>query len=379
MSAYSQLDEEKVRDQALVEDWIHSGLLNADQDQPLQASLRVTLRQTNSILRAVLAFFAALLVIASVGLTLTLLEAGGGSASRMVFGVWAAICLGGAWLLATVGRLYRCGVEEALAASSVVLLALTITENQPWEYGSAVRTLVCALASLGIYLLFRFRYALAASALIAGFSPFSLRFEAVDVRSLSLLVFALVLVIIRMVRQHGVSETADEDWRVAGTAAFAGFYLVLNLMITPRGVGPGEITSGWFYWFTYAMTWIVPSAGLWFGVRGRDRLAMDVSGIALLVTILTNKAYLGWERHTWDPIILGVLLIFLAVGLRRWLSPARSGFTPLRLLESENRAISAASALSLALPQTPSAGAAEQSSMRTGGGKSGGGGASGEF
>jgi uncharacterized membrane protein YgcG len=342
----------------------------------------VSLRQTNTILRVVLAFFAMLLVVASVALSMTLLHVEGGSAERMVLRVWAAICLGLAWLLTTQARLYRCGVEEAFAVSSVLLLTLSMNQNLPWEYGSLFRTLVCALGSLGIYLFFRFRYALAASALLAGLSPFALRFDAVDERSLSLLVFALVFFITRLVPQFDSGETTEEDWRTARTTAFAGFYLVLNLMITPRGLFPGSITSGWFYWFTYAMIWIVPAAGLWLAVRERDRTAMDVSGIALMVSILSNKAYLGWARQTWDPIILGVLLMVLAAGLRRWLASDRAGFTALRVLESENRALAAAGALSLALPQPPQpsgAGAVEQRAMRTGGGESGGGGATGEF
>ena len=120
MRTYSQHDEDKVRDQALVGDWVRSGLLNAEQDQSLQAGLVVTLRRTNNVLRAVLALFTMLLVIASVGLTMSLLHIAG-NAEAPIYGIWAAICLGLAWLLATQGRLYRCGVEEALAAAAVVL------------------------------------------------------------------------------------------------------------------------------------------------------------------------------------------------------------------------------------------------------------------
>src|SRR6202158_1533319 len=41
---------------------------------------------------------------------------------------------------------------------------------------------------------------------------------------------------------------------------------------------------------------------------------------------------LGWPRHTWDPILLGFLLMGAALVLRRWLSKGadgeRAGFTP---------------------------------------------------
>ena len=30
--------------------------------------------------------------------------------------------------------------------------------------------------------------------------------------------------------------------------------------------------------------------------------------VMAMATLATNKPYLGWERHTWDPMLLGVLL-----------------------------------------------------------------------
>ena len=64
---------------------------------------------------------------------------------------------------------------------------------------------------------------------------------------------------------------------------------------------------GMFYWFTYVVTWVLPLVGLRLGVREKDRALMDVSLVMALVTLLTNKPYLGWPRQTWDPIVLGVL------------------------------------------------------------------------
>jgi hypothetical protein len=69
MKAYSRSDEENVRHQAMVRDWVSSGLLDATQGSVLQADLQVSLRRTNSALRAVLAFFTMVILFAAVSLT----------------------------------------------------------------------------------------------------------------------------------------------------------------------------------------------------------------------------------------------------------------------------------------------------------------------
>ena len=66
-----------------------------------------------------------------------------------------------------------------------------------------------------------------------------------------------------------------------------------------------------------------------------------VNVIMAVATLVTNKPYLGWERHAWDPILLGILLAGTALALRRWLSGGadgqRNGFTPRSLVASADR------------------------------------------
>src|SRR5204862_6335297 len=86
-----------------------------------------------------------------------------------------------------------------------------------------------------------------------------------------------------------------------------------------------------FYWLTYAATWIIPAAALADGLRAKDR-PLIMTGIVLgLVTLATNKPYLGLRRQTWDPMLLGVVLIGATIALRRWLGNgpggARGGYT----------------------------------------------------
>jgi uncharacterized membrane protein YgcG len=110
-----------------------------------------------------------------------------------------------------------------------------------------------------------------------------------------------------------------------------------------------------------------------------------VGAILAILTFVTNKPYLGWPRHTWDPMLLGIMLTGFALFIRHWLARGpggiRHGFTAARLSGRDKEWMNASSAvLGLVSPQsitpTPQTHSPE---VRFGGGHSGGGGASGDF
>ena len=110
-----------------------------------------------------------------------------------------------------------------------------------------------------------------------------------------------------------------------------------------------------------------------------------MGAIVAVLTMVSNKPYLGWPRHTWDPVLLGILLTGVALFIRRWLARGpegiRGGFTAARLSGKDKRWMNASSAvLGLVTPQsiTPSP-HATSADVRFGGGASGGGGAGGDF
>ncbi len=121
------------------------------------------------------------------------------------------------------------------------------------------------------------------------------------------------------------------------------------------------------------------------GLRRKDRFVIAVGAVVAVLTLVTNKPYLGWPRHSWDPMLLGALLIGAGLLIRRWLASGpdgiRHGFTAQRLsgkdkawMDAGTTAISFASSQSTTLsPRTGSPG------VRFGGGDSGGGGASSDF
>jgi len=121
------------------------------------------------------------------------------------------------------------------------------------------------------------------------------------------------------------------------------------------------------------------------GLLRKDRFVIAVGAAAAVLTLVTNKPYLGWERHTWDPMLLGALLFGAALGIRRWLGRGvggvRHGFTAQRLSGRDKQWMNVGTmAFGLVAPQsaTPSP-KAESPEVRFGGGDSGGGGASSDF
>ena len=111
-----------------------------------------------------------------------------------------------------------------------------------------------------------------------------------------------------------------------------------------------QLPWGWyrthvlFYRCTYAVIWVLPVVGLALAVREKDRELLDVGLVLALVTLITNKPYLSWPRQTWDPMVLGIVLIAIAIAVRRWLASGpggeRNGFTPSRLLEKDRALLS---------------------------------------
>lgn len=133
------------------------------------------------------------------------------------------------------------------------------------------------------------------------------------------------------------------------------------------------------------LTWCPPPTVLARGLRGKDRFVLAAGAIIAIRTLVSNKPYLGWPRHTWDPMLLGILLSGIALFLRRWLSRGpggiRHGFTAQRLSGKDKHLMTLAStAFGLASPHsTASRPETANPDAHFGGGDSGGAGASSDF
>jgi hypothetical protein len=351
MSLYARDDESRIRAAARVRAWTQSGLLTAAQGIAIESGLRVDVRRTNRYLRFALFVFGTIVVWAAVGLSFLLFDV-----KQELGFAWMAI-LAGAMVCALAAflvvrfRLYRFGIEEALAVWSIVLVAigagfLTLAALDGDRWPALVACGAAAIASAAVYWLFGYLYvasaavaALAATAFWLGLPRFAAHLLAAS------MMIAVFLAARRLRRPHGEDYPGD-DYGVIEAVAWAGCYVMLNLRLTLSvmpsfvGIRAADIPPV-FYWATYAATWLLPAAGLTLGLREKHR-PMIWSGLAIAIaTLLTNKAYLGRTPNTWDPILLGVLLAGTAILARRWLTSGpdgqRHGFTVQSLVASEDK------------------------------------------
>jgi hypothetical protein len=350
----------------------------------IYALLPVEVRRTNAFLRAVLALFTGVVVAAAVGLLFVSFHIRTTSASALTLAVCGIVSLTAADYLVRTFGLYRHGVEETLAVGSAVLftLAVVISFSSPLNRTGLVPF---ALAAFGVYLRFGFVYSAVLSVACAGLFPFQLHVSSVTAHLLSAAVFLTAFCAARAMFARHSNDVRGEEYDTIQAAAFAGLYLVLNLHVVD--ILGGRETSrpdAWFYWGTYAATWIFPAAALIGAIRNKDRPLLTVGLASALVTLATNKPYLGWPRQSWDPIVLGVLLIGSAMVVRRWLAAGsdrqRGGFTAARLTARDSHVLNALATASAMWPehghQPPPA---DPAASNFSGGRSGGGGGGGTF
>jgi hypothetical protein len=390
MRWYSDDEERRVRAQAQVREWTRAGLIDAAQSSRLLDELRVELVRTNVFLRATAAFFTALIVLAAVGFVWSVLGLRGAAAGALLAGLAAIGCLGLAEFLVGGLRFYRFGVEEMLAACAVVLLSVSVTQfleaaesSRSWESMLVVGLAVAAAGGFGIYRRFGFVWAALGSLCCAAAIPFQLDELAVNSRrGMAALILALVFADVRGKRLRDGDEWPGDEYGDLQAAAFAGIYLVLNLRLFEVIDEFSRVqVKDWFYWSTWVLTWVLPSVGLALSIREKDRPLLAVSLGLSIVTLITNKPYLEWPRHTWDPMLLGALLIGITLALRRWLASgphgSRRGFVATRILHGHDPLLTVLSAAPFPVqPHTPSP---APPSGGFDGGRSGGAGAGGSF
>ena len=143
------------------------------------------------------------------------------------------------------------------------------------------------------------------------------------------------------VRSRHRFDYLDEAYSLAEASLWLGIYLAINLQLSSldlpapwwRGAPAASEFARPFYWTTWVLIWCLPPIVLARGIRQKDRFVIAVGAIIAILTFVTNKPYLGWQRHTWDPMLLGILLTGVAIFIRRWLARGPAEFAtalPLR-------------------------------------------------
>jgi hypothetical protein len=382
MRLYSTKDEEVIRTSNLLRDWQQSHFVGKDQAGNLAADLQTDLKRTNLFFRAVLFLFTATFVSASLWLITFLFAIDENTTDAILYMAGAVLCFALADLLARRYRLYRFGVEEALAIASVVLISVgvAVLAADAFRYQALVGLSIGAVSSLLVYLRFGYVYAGVASMLCAALIPFTFDTSIDAERIAAAAILGCVFVFLRPKRLQWGEDFPGDDYGMLQAAAWAAVYVSLNFQFAELDYAHNSL-----YWFTYIMIWVLPAAGLYMGLQKKDRPLMGVSIAMALATLVTNKPYLGFTRKPWDPILFGLLLMSIAIVVKRWLTAGpdgqRHGFTPARLLAGDKRIMTviatASSVMQPNIPPSSTAPAAPQPQF--GGGRSGGAGASGEF
>ena len=401
MRLYSASSEESLRARKLLRDWAGDGFLNKEQYQLLEKETVSELRTTNIFLRLVLFVFTLIIVGAGAGLFFVVfLSRPSEETAGVFFLIFAAACYAAAEVSVSRARIYRYGIEEALVVCSVGFLcagmqAAFFSGSSYSPEPDPAKCLVPAAGvvfSLWIWRRFGLSYAFLAAMIFVLFLPGHWTLSPSAQHLIVAVFYAAGLAGVAAVRARHHFNYLDEAYSLVEAFLWLGIYLAFNLQISSLNL-PAQWWSGTraasefgrpFYWGTWVLIWCLPPIVLARGVRQKDRFVIAVGAIVAILMLVSNKPYLGRPRHTWDPMLLGMLLTSVAVCLQRWLARGpggiRHGFTAARLLGRDKHWINVGSTVfGLLSPHSTPAPQTKSPDFRFGGGNTGGGGAGGDF
>jgi len=402
MRIYTASSQEILRARKLLKDWADEAFLSDEQYRRMEQETASDLRTTNVFLRLVLFLFTLIIVGAAVALFFNIFFAGRwDQTSGVVLLAFSGLCYLAAELAVSRARLSRYGIEEALVVCSVGLFCVGLAAalfggnnySVKLQEEEALVPAAGAVLSLWIWHRFGLWYAFLAAMVFSAFVPTFWFMPPSAHRLVVTGCYAAGLAGVLTLRSRDRSDYLNDDYSLAEAFLWAGVYLTINLQLPSLnpvvlvGYGSAPDASEFprsFYWITWVLIWCLPPVILGSGLFRKDRWVIAAGIITAILTLVTNKPYLGWPRHTWDPMLLGAFLASVAVLLRRWLARdptgIRHGFTADRLSAKHKAWIDSGSAvMGLVSPAVVPAPRAADPPVRFGGGDSGGAGATSEF
>jgi len=400
---YTPEQEESIFIRKRAQTWQRSEFLTEDQLRIIWERTDPHLAETALFFRLLYFVFTWICLSAVVGLVAWISDADDERPIGLIFLIFSLPMYALAEYTVQRYRLYRHGIEEALALFSlvlfcggIILIILSLPRHpRDLEMLSIGTSIVCAFA-YWLYMRFGFIYAALIAMFLAPGFLVSLNLSPTSLLICSFSLYGLLFLISLQTESDTLEDFRKKRKGILQACLFAGIYLSINLRIFEaaeawiRQHPPHLTTCAGFppaaYWLSYALTFLVPVVvGLYLGIKTRKRALMNVGLIALVLTLVTNKDYLGLKHDAWDPIILGAMLILAAILIIRWLATGqdkeRCGFTADSILKPERYGLNLAEITAAAVPgmTVPPADAQPVEPSPFENGQSGGGGASRDF
>ena len=275
MRVYSASSEETLRARKLLKDWAGEGFLTEAQYQRLEQETVSELRTTNIFLRLVLFLFTLIIVGAAAGLFFVVFLSRPSEQTTGVFLlIFAAVCYAAAEVAVSQARLYRYGIEEALAVCSVGFLCagMQVAFFSGSSYSpkpDAAEFLVPAAGavfSLWIWRRFGLSYAFLAAMIFVIFLPGYWTSSHSAQHLIVAVFYAAGLVAVAAVRSRHRFDYLDEDYSLVEAFLWLGIYLAINLQLSSLNLlaqwwGGTRAASEFarpFYWTTWVLIWCLP-------------------------------------------------------------------------------------------------------------------------
>lgn len=400
MSLYTEDQQEAIYIRGQAKLWLRSGLITADQVEHIYRNADPRLKQTNMFFRLIFFIFTYLGVAAVLGLFFLVF----GRFNQTVSGVILISLAGLAYCLAEnyvkKHSLYRYGIEEALSLAAIAMFCSGMVMVIP-QFGTAGQRMIVSLAAAACAFAVYHRLGFLYAAIIGIGALCYFVFAALPPLSPDMLRVVMALALLScLVFCFLAEKRLEKDFRkerneIIQAIIWVAIYFTINLQtgnlfeyaMSGKGAAAHGINYGRtlpaFYWASYALTYLFPAVMLYLGIKQRKRFILDAALILLVVTLMTNKSYLGMERYVWDPDLLGIAMIAVSYFTARWLSNGRdemrSGFTGRNILKAETHGIDLASLGAAIIPATIDVVPAKSEEEPFAGGASGGGGADATF
>jgi uncharacterized membrane protein YgcG len=332
MIAYNKnwLNATEIRSKAAA--WHQKGLVSDETMATIQAHEVCGFYSPNVFVRIGLGIFTAIANMAGIGLMALLMI----SASSEGYAVFSLICgIGMAFALEFVIREkhhFASGIDDILLYGAIIafLTAFSLLLHDfdmmamcwialPFLVIGSIRYLdtLCALAALAcllciVVLMFEDYPLLAAQVL-----PF-----------VGMLYAALVYFFSRKLQSKPDLRYWNANLLGAETFALILFYLSGNFYVVQMlGQAFFSIESVPMAWFFWIFTFAVPILYIYFGLRQKDRLLLDLGLLAIAGSVATFRTYYNVLPLAWAAVIAGAVLCIVAYFSIRYLQKNKGAYT----------------------------------------------------